>query len=263
MSNEQTPGDVSDASDVTQAATQTEESSCPRCGMSIAADAEFCKHCGAKVGPHRKVAWWHLHRRLYDWTLAWAYKPSASVALFVLSFAESIVFPVPPDVLLIPMALSDRRRALRHALNCTIASVAGAVAAYLIGWLAWDLVEPYAFDWFAWAGLTPENFDKVTALFEKYNFLIVFAAGFTPLPFKVFNIVAGMLGPVSGNPALFLLIFFIAAATSRGARFFLVAGLMKAFGAKITPFIDKYFNWLALLFAALLVGGVLVIKLVH
>ena len=250
--------------------TQTDETSasghagtCVRCGMSVSADAEFCPHCGAKVGPHRKVAWWHVHRHLYDWTLAWAYRPSASVALFVLSFAESIIFPVPPDVLLIPMALSDRRRALRHALNCTIASVAGAVTAYLIGWLAWDLVGPYAFDWFGWAGLTEENFQQVTALFEKYNFLIVFAAGFTPLPFKVFNIVAGMLGPVSGSPALFLLIFFIAAATSRGARFFLVAGLMKAFGAKITPFIDKYFNWLALLFAALLVGGVLVIKLIH
>jgi len=231
--------------------------------MAVSADAEFCPHCGARIGPHRKVAWWHLHRHLYDWTLAWAYKPSAAVALFTLSFAESIIFPVPPDVLLIPMALSNRRHALRHALNCTIASVAGAVVAYLIGSLAWDLVEPYAFDWFAWAGLTPENFRRVTALFEKWNFFIVFAAGFTPLPFKVFNIVAGMLGPKSGHPAFFFAMFFIAATTSRGARFFLVAGLMKIFGPKITPFIDKYFNWLALLFAALLVGGALVIKMLH
>ena len=73
--------------------------------MSNAADAEFCAHCGLRMGEHKPVTWWHLHRRLYDWTVGWAYRPSSSVALFALSFSESIIFPIPPDVLLIAMAL--------------------------------------------------------------------------------------------------------------------------------------------------------------
>lgn len=228
--------------------------------MKVAADSEFCDHCGARVGAHRRVPWWHMHRRVYDWTLAWAYRPSSSAALFVLSFAESIIFPVPPDVLLIPLVLGNRRKWLRYASLCTVASVAGAIAAYLIGWLAWTAVEQYAYGWFGWAGLKPEYFDTATELFATYNFWIVFTAGFTPLPFKVFNVVAGILGPESSNPLLFVTVFLIAATTSRGARFFLVSGLMRAFGARITPFVDKYFNWLALLFTAMLVGGFATIK---
>lgn len=228
----------------------------------MAADAEFCPHCGAKIGAHRKVAWWHVHRRMYDWTLAWAYRPSAGVALFVLSFLESIIFPVPPDVLLVPLVLGNRRRWLRYATVCTAASVAGAVAAFLIGWLAWWAIRGWAFRYLGWTGLTEDNFDTVALWFDRWNFWIIFAAGFTPLPFKVFNIFAGVFGtgPEVPSPMMFFVLFFVAAAVSRGARFFLVAGLMRVFGAKITPFIDRYFNWLALLFAALLVGGFVVVK---
>ena len=230
--------------------------------MAIAATTEFCEHCGARIGPHRKVPWWHLHRRAYDWTLAWAYRPSASAALFAISFFESIIFPVPPDVLLIPLVLGNRRKWVRYASLCSLASVLGAVAAYLIGWLAWAQIDTYAYGWFGWAGLTPKNFALVTKWFEVWNFWIVFAAGFTPLPFKVFNIFAGMFGTSEQTvaPVTFFVKFFIAATISRSARFFLVAGLMRIFGPKITPFIDKYFNWLALLFAALLIGGFVVIK---
>ncbi len=232
--------------------------------MTIAADAEFCKHCGAKVGKHRRVPWWHVHRRLYDWTLAWAYRPSAAAALCVLSFAESIVFPVPPDVLLIPLALGQSRRWFRYALLCTAASVGGAVGAYVIGWLAWAQIQSYAYAWFGWAGLTKDNFNTATAWFEKWNFWIVFTAGFTPLPFKVFNIAAGVFGTgeQTSNPIAFFAWFLAAATVSRSARFFLVAGLMRVFGPRITPFIDRYFNWLALLFTALLIGGFVVFKYV-
>lgn len=233
--------------------------------MSVSSGAEFCRHCGAKVGEHRRVAWWHLHRRIYDWTLAWAYRPSASAALFTLSFSESIIFPVPPDVLLIPMVLGNPKKWFRTALNCTIASVLGAAAAFLIGWLAWGMIDQFMFRWFAWAQLTEENFRTATPYIEKGNFWIVFTAGFTPLPFKVFNIVAGSFFASSeiAHPTSYCLLFLSAAVLSRASRFFLVAGLMRTFGPKIMPFIDKYFNLLALLFAALLVGGFVVIKYVR
>jgi len=210
------------------------------------------------------VTWWHIHRRLYDWTLAWAYRPSSSVALVVLSFLESIIFPVPPDVLLIPLTLGNRRKWARYAALCSAASVAGAVAAFLIGWLAWWAVEDWAYQYLGWSGLTQENFNDVSVLFEKWNFVIVFAAGFTPLPFKVFNIFAGVFGtgPAVANPVMFFIWFVVAATTSRTARFFIVTGLMRAYGARITPFIEKYFNWLTLVFAVLLVGGFVVAKYV-
>jgi len=240
------------------------ENACWRCGMECPCDAEYCPHCGARVGEHGEVPWWCVHRRVYDWTLAWAYRPSASVALFVLSFSESIIFPVPPDVLLIPLTLGNRRKWFRYAINCTVASVCGAVAAFLIGLLVWWAIDDFAFRWLGWTGLTRENFDTVSVWFERWNFWIIFTAGFTPLPFKVFNIFAGVLAtsPEMSNRAGFFALFLIAATTSRAARFFLVAGLMRAFGPRITPFIDKYFNWLALLFAGLLIGGFLVIKYV-
>ena len=196
---------------------------------------------------------WHLHRRLYDWTLAWAYRPSAAVALFVLSFAESSFFPVPPDVLLIPLTLGDRRKWLRYALLCSLASVAGGATGYLIGYAAWQAVGKFFFDWIP--GFTPARFEEVGNAYEQWNFWVVFTAGFTPLPFKVITITAGVF-------KINFVVFLIAAAVSRSARFFLVAGLCRVFGARITPFIDKYFNWLALAFAALLIGGFAVIKYV-
>ena len=221
--------------------------------MSVASDAEFCQHCGARVGEHKAVPWWHLHRRLYDWTLAWAYRPSSAVALFVLSFAESSFFPIPPDVLLMPLVLGNRRRWLRYALLCSLASLLGGVVGYLIGIGLWEALQPYAFKWFAWAGFSDEKFQQVKVAYDEWNFWVVFTAGFTPLPFKLITITAGVF-------RINFAIFVVAAAVSRSGRFFLVAGLMRLFGARITPFIDKYFNWMALLFAALLIGGFLVIK---
>ena len=221
--------------------------------MSSPVNAEYCQHCGNRLGAHRHVPWWHLHRRLYDWTLAWAYRPTAAVALFVMSFAESSFFPVPPDVLLMPLALGNPRRWFRYALLCSIASVLGAMAGYLIGLGVWELISPYVFRWLAWTGLTPEGFRKVAELYERWNFWAVFTAGFTPIPFKLFTISGGIC-------KINFAIFVLASVVSRSARFFLVAGLCRIFGPKITPFIDKYFNWLALLFTALLIGGFVALK---
>jgi len=293
--------------------TTVEAPSCPRCKMSVKPDAEFCHHCGAKVGEHKPVPAWHLHRRIYDWTLGWAYRPSAAVALFCLSFAESSFFPIPPDVLLMPLVLGNRRKWIRYALLCSLASILGAVFGFLIGWLLWAQVGGFFHHHVPGFGrdrivlkdgeevdgfvdrdslrveglLTVEPtypltldgkarrfeegrveeaqirpFTKVGKLYERYNFWIVFTAGFTPIPFKVITITAGVFGTGAkvANPFLFFAVFLVAATISRSARFFLVAGLMRAFGPKITPFIDKYFNWLALAFTALLIGGFLVIN---
>ena len=223
--------------------------------MFVAADAEFCEHCGAKVGEHRKVPFWHIHRRLYDWTLAWAYRPSAAYALSALSFAESSFFPVPPDVLLLPLVLGNRRKWLRYAFLCSLASVLGGVFGYCIGVWLWAGIDQYAFDWFSWAGFTPDKFREVSQAYENWNFWVVFTAGFTPLPFKLITITAGVC-------RINFVVFLVAAVISRSARFFMVSGLAYAFGPKITPFIDKYFNWLALLFAVLLIGGFVVTKYV-
>ena len=253
---------TTEPSEATGGRTADVGGACPRCETAISPESRFCLNCGCELVATRPVRRWHLHRRLYDWTLAWAYRPSSSVALFVLSFSESIIFPVPPDVLLIPMVLGNRRRWFRYALLCTLASVAGAVAAFLIGWLAWWAIKGFAFHWLGWAGLQQSNFDTASQWFETWNFWIIFTAGFTPLPFKVFNIFAGVFGtgPQVAHPVVFFVLFLVAATTSRGARFFLVAGLMRLFGAKITPFIDKYFNWLSLAFAVLLIGGFLALK---
>ncbi len=238
-------------SETAQTATQP---LCQRCRLEIEPDAEFCTHCGARVGEHRHVPWWHLHRRVYDWTLAWAYRPTAAVALFCLSFAESSFFPIPPDVLLMPLVLGNRHRWFRYAFLCSLASVLGAVGGYLIGWGAWQAVANVFFNYVP--GFTHENFQKVSQWYETYSFWIVFAAGFTPIPFKVITITGGVF-------EINFVVFLIAATVSRSARFFLVAGLMRIFGPKITPFIDKYFNWLAMLFAALLIGGFLAIKYIR
>ncbi len=202
------------------------------------------------------VPGWHLHRRLYDWVLHWADTPYGGWALFVMSFAESSFFPVPPDVLLAPLVLGNRKKWFRFALCCSVASVLGAMLGYLIGLTVWEAVSDTVYAWHI-PGITPENFAKATGWYEKYNFWIVFTAGFTPLPFKVATISAGMF--FGANLPAFM-IFLLASAASRSARFFLVAGLMGRLGPTIKPLIDKYFNWLCLLFMVLLIGGFAAIK---
>jgi membrane protein YqaA with SNARE-associated domain len=204
----------------------------------------------------REVAWWHWHRRLYDWVIHFANTRHGPTALFLLSFAESSFFPVPPDVLLGPLALGAPKRWLRFALACSIASVFGGILGYLIGMLLWTEIGPWAYQHLGGIGLTEENFEKFQNWYDKYDFWIVFLCGFTPLPYKVCTISAGVA-------RINFFGFLIASTVSRSARFFLVAGLMGWKGEKIRPFIEKYFNWLTLAFTALLIGGFLVIKWIH
>lgn len=183
----------------------------------------------------------------------WAQTPYGSWALFILSFAESSFFPVPPDVLLAPLTLGARHKWLQFFLLCSLASVLGGVFGYCIGYFLWDQIGDWAFANLAWAKLTPDNFSKFKELYDKYDFWIVFICGFTPLPYKVCTITAGIAA--INFPA-----FLIGSTVSRSARFFMVAGLFAAFGPTIKPFIDKYFNLISIAFVALLLGGFALLK---
>ena len=204
----------------------------------------------------KQVTWWHWHRRLYDWVIHFANTRHGATALFILSFAESSFFPVPPDVLLGPLALGAPKKWFRFALACSIASVLGGILGYCIGMFLWKEIGPWAYAHLGGIGLTEENFAKFRSWYDKYDFWIVFTCGFTPLPYKVCTISAGVA-------EIYFPGFLIASAVSRSARFFIVAGLFGWKGEKMRPFIEKYFNWFSLAFVVLLIGGFLVIKWIH
>lgn len=199
-------------------------------------------------------------RRLYNWVLSWAETPYGALALFLIAFAESSFFPIPPDPLLIALVLGMRSKAFKYAALCTTASITGAILGYAIGYFLWwtPSGEFTNIAWFFFnnvPGFTPDLFHDISLMFEEYNFWIIFTAGFTPIPYKVFTVSGGAFN-------INLLMFIIASIVSRGARFFLVAFLIWKFGPRIKLFIDKYFDLLAITFTILLVGGFLIIKLV-
>lgn len=205
---------------------------------------------------NEKAAWWQLHRHLYEWVINFADSRHGTTALFVFSFAESSFFPVPPDVLLGPLTLGAPKKWLKFALWCSIASVFGGILGYVIGMYLWSAIGSWVLSNMSWAGLTEANFAKFQEWYDKYDFMIVFLCGFTPIPYKVCTISAG-IAQIS-FPG-----FLIASTISRSARFFIVAGLFGWKGEKIRPFIEKYFNLLSFVFAVLLVGGFVVIKMLH
>lgn len=197
-------------------------------------------------------------RKLYDWVLSWAYTPYGAIALFILAFAESSFFPIPPDVLLIALVLGARKKAFRFALICTAGSISGAILGYLIGHYLWwapgnEFSSVAGFFFSNFPGFTEEMFFKIQQLYNQYNFWIVFAAGFTPLPYKVFTVSAGAFN-------INFPLFMIASIIGRGARFFLVSALIWKYGPPIKSFIDKYFNLLVILFTILLIGGFVLIN---
>ena len=197
-------------------------------------------------------------RKLYDWVLHWADTKYGMPALFILAFAESSFFPIPPDVLLIALAMGNRSKAFRFALVCSIGSIIGGIAGYSIGHFAWwsgkNVYSSLALFFFDNVpGFSVDIFQKIRSQYELNNILIVFTAGFTPIPYKIITITAGAFNI---NFPMFLL----ASSVSRTARFFLVSLLIWKFGEPITTFIDKYFNLLTIIFTILLVGGFLVMK---
>lgn len=192
-----------------------------------------------------------LLRRAYDWVLSWAGTRYGAVALLVLAMAESSFFPIPPDPLLIALALGLPARAFYFAALCTVGSVIGGIAGYAIGWAVWAAVGDFFFAHVP--GVTPEAFARVATLYDRWDFVAIFAAGFTPIPYKVFTLSAGVF-------QISFPVFVLASTLSRGARFFLVAGFIYFFGPGIQGFIDRHFDRLAWLFLVLLIGGFLVIE---
>ncbi|PID60874.1 MAG: cytochrome B [Ignavibacteriae bacterium] len=197
-------------------------------------------------------------RKIYDWILHWAETPYGPIALFLLAFAESSFFPIPPDALLIALALGARAKSFKFAAICTIASVLGALVGYGIGYFVWweNLNEFSAVANFFFnniPGFTHKIFYQVKELYDEWNFWIIFTAGFTPIPYKVFTITGGAF-------TINLIMFIIASVVGRAGRFFLVSFLIWKFGKQIQGFIDKYFNWLAIGFTILLIGGFVGIK---
>jgi len=188
-------------------------------------------------------------RRLYDWVLHWAETPYGSWALFLLAFSESSFFPIPPDILLIALAVAIPKKSLKYALICSAGSVLGGCFGYLIGWQFMASIGTRIVDFY---GLTAKV-KYIEVLYNKYDAWAVAIAGFTPIPYKVFTIAAGAF-------KINFSVFVVASLVSRSARFFLVGGLIYIFGPSIQSFIDKYFNVLAIAFTVLLIAGFLIIK---
>ena len=193
-------------------------------------------------------------RRLYDNLLGWAQTPYGGLVLFLWAFAESSVFPIPPDAFLIALVLGARQQAWRFALIASAASVLGGIAGYGVGhWLWWSApgeLSPVARFFFDQVpGFTVEKFERVQAQYESWGFWVVFTAGFTPLPYKVITISAGAFD-------ISFPVFVSASLVSRAARFFLVAGLLWRYGEPVRDFIDRRFDLLAVLFVVLLLGGI-------
>ncbi len=188
-------------------------------------------------------------RRLYDWVLSWSETPYGSWALFLLAFSESSFFPIPPDILLIALAVAIPKRSFKYALICSAGSVLGGCFGYLIGWKFMDLMGNHIIELY---GLTPK-IEYIKILYNRYDAWAVGIAGFTPIPYKVFTISAGIFN-------INFMVFVIASVVSRSARFFIVGGLIYVFGPTIQTFIDKYFNILVVVFTVLLVAGFILIK---
>ncbi len=192
-------------------------------------------------------------KRSYDWVMHWARTPYGAPALFILAFAESSFFPVPPDVLLIALALSIPSRAFYFSAICSVGSVIGGMAGYGIGWGLWEVVQNFFFNYIP--GFSYHTFEIIGDKYDLYNFWVVFTAGFTPIPYKVITISAGVF-------KINFPVFVIASAVSRSARFFIVGWLIFKFGAPVKKFIDKYFNIISIVFAALLISGFIVVKII-
>jgi membrane protein YqaA with SNARE-associated domain len=190
-----------------------------------------------------------MFRRLYDWTIALSRRPSAPYALGAVSFAESSFFPIPPDVVLAPMALARPDKAYRYALICTVASVIGGLLGYMIGAMFMDTVGQWLISIYGGR----EKIDGLIALYREWGALLILIKGLTPIPYKFVTIASGMAG-------YDLFWFVVLSIITRGARFYLVAGMLNKFGGPIKAIMDKHAGAVVALLLVALIGGFLAIK---
>jgi len=188
-------------------------------------------------------------RKMYDWTVHWSGTPQAPYALLGVAFIESSFFPIPPDILLIAMVISQPKQWFRNALICTLGSVLGAILGYFIGWALFESIGKMIVQFYH----LEKHVETVGHLYSDNAFWAVFTAAFTPIPYKVFTIAAGLF-------KISIPILIVASIFGRAGRFFLVAGLLRLFGAKINGFIQKYFDILSIVFVVLLIGSYFLIK---
>jgi len=183
-------------------------------------------------------------RRCYDWTLSWADHPQAQVALFFIALIEASVFPIPPDILLIALALGRPELGMRLAFLATAGSLVGAGAGYLIGMLLFVSVAQPLLEFYG----AMEQFNHVQVLFREYGLWVVLIAGFSPVPFKVITIAAGTFG--LSFPG-----FIVATCISRGTRFFLEGGLLQWGGGRLRGLVEQHFAVLTIAVVVLVVAG--------
>ncbi len=188
-------------------------------------------------------------RSLYDWTMGLAGHRHSLAFLAAIAFIESSVFPIPPDILIIPMVLAARERAWRIAFVATVASVLGGLLGYYIGAGLFEVLGRPILEFYN----ALEKFDSFKAAYQEWGAWIVFTAGFSPFPYKVITI-------ASGAADLDLTVFSLASVVSRGGRFFLVAALLWYFGPPIRRFIEDNLAILTIAFCVLLLGGFVAIK---
>lgn len=190
---------------------------------------------------------------LKDRTLSLARSPHAEKALFAISFAESSFFPLPPDLLLGPMAAADPSKWVRYALTCTVASVLGGLLGYAIGMFLMNTIGQGILDFF---GYTGERYAALEAQYAQYGIWVILIKGLTPIPYKLVTIASGALH--------FSLPMFIAASiVTRGARFLLVAWLFQKFGPAMGPVIEKRLGWVLLGVALLIISGFVLVHYMH
>jgi membrane protein YqaA with SNARE-associated domain len=192
-----------------------------------------------------------LLRRLYDWTMAQAAGPHAARALAVVSFLESSIFPIPPDAMLVPMVLAQPRRAWRLALIATAASVLGGLAGYAIGFFLFETLG----EWIIRLYGMGERFEEFRRTWNEWGVWIILVKGLTPIPYKLVTIASGLAGFNLG-------IFILASIVTRGARFFLVAALLRYFGSPIRDFIEQRLTLVTTGFAVMVVLGFVVLRYV-
>ena len=193
-------------------------------------------------------------RRMYLWVLSLAETSFASPALFGLAFIEAIIFPIPPDVLLLAMGLSKPKRVFIFAGICLLGSVLGGLVGYYVGQNVWASTQDVFYTYIP--GFTEEKFLKVQVLYQDNAFWALFVAGFTPIPFKIFTVTAGVAQIPIGT-------FLLAATIGRGMRFFLVATCVHFFGDKAKEIIEAHFDKITILFTILLLGGFALLKFLH